>query len=454
MGGSRKDMRTAWLAQLHNLIISTADTILTSIGDAGPVFTLESRGPFRPFVAASTHIQILPGAISFFPTNTTLETFLRAGLFIMCFSCSGWPWSQAAHLAAPPAKEEHIFLDSSYDFYPDYRKVSEESSFAPASLFWVSAACDFIFHLFPQISLPSTSISSTPAHHHQYRQSSLSIKLPIDTISTTMTEPYYDYKSNPVVKNEPGRTWHTEQPSDWPKTFDYISNIGLQGLHPPAPIYQTNQPAQQNMYYFQVSLAYHLTSSLLTSWLGQQHLSWRLLCQRSLLWDVCTIRASRLALLFSFIFLLLQPSCFYFSHMLQLHEQPSLHIQLVIQLPLQLLEQLAQHLLTILHSPRNPIRLPWWSARCTLSVVCTIAMGSTFTLVWQHSQCTRSCSSRRQCRSCSSTHSTLLLCRLYCSRDAGSKCYHRRNIWSAIIIPKSACALQTGEYATILVQGA
>lgn len=51
----------------------------------------------------------------------------------MCFSCSGgWPWSQATHLAAPPTKEEHIFLDTSYDFYPDRRKVSEESHLAPA----------------------------------------------------------------------------------------------------------------------------------------------------------------------------------------------------------------------------------------------------------------------------------------------------------------------------------
>lgn len=80
-----------------------------------------------------------------------------------------------------------------------------------------------------------------------------------------MSEPYYDYKSNPVVKNEPGKTWHIEQPSDWPKTFDYVSNIGFQGLHPPAPIYQTNQPAQQNMYYFQVSSILHLTPLLLIS---------------------------------------------------------------------------------------------------------------------------------------------------------------------------------------------
>ena len=66
---------------------------------------------------------------------------LRFGLIIMCFSCSGWPWGQAVHLAAPPAKEEHIFLESSYDFYPDRRTVSEESSSAPALLFWVSATC-------------------------------------------------------------------------------------------------------------------------------------------------------------------------------------------------------------------------------------------------------------------------------------------------------------------------
>jgi hypothetical protein len=50
----------------------------------------------------------------------------------MCFSCGGgWPWSQPVHLAAPPVKEEHVFLDTAYDFYPDYRTVSEES-FLPA----------------------------------------------------------------------------------------------------------------------------------------------------------------------------------------------------------------------------------------------------------------------------------------------------------------------------------
>ena len=78
----------------------------------------------------------------------------------MCFSCSGWPWSQAAHLAAPPAKEEHIFLDNSYDFYPDHRKVSEESLFAPASPFGFLPG-DFIFHNYLQTFLPPTSFSST-----------------------------------------------------------------------------------------------------------------------------------------------------------------------------------------------------------------------------------------------------------------------------------------------------
>lgn len=71
-----------------------------------------------------------------------------------------------------------------------------------------------------------------------------------------MSGHYYDYKSlNPATINNQYPPWHWENPADWPRTFLYIPNQdGVQGLHPPAPVYQSNQPSQQAMYYFPVSL--------------------------------------------------------------------------------------------------------------------------------------------------------------------------------------------------------
>lgn len=47
---------------------------------------------------------------------------------------------------------------------------------------------------------------------------------------------------------------HWEDPADWPRTFIYVANqAGTQGIHPPAPVYQANAPAQSNMYYYPVS---------------------------------------------------------------------------------------------------------------------------------------------------------------------------------------------------------
>lgn len=75
-----------------------------------------------------------------------------------------------------------------------------------------------------------------------------------------MPEPYYNYTTNPVTTNDPYATGHWENPDDWPKTFNYVAKFGLQGLHPPAPVYQTNQPAQPAMYtYFAVCLTCSLT---------------------------------------------------------------------------------------------------------------------------------------------------------------------------------------------------
>lgn len=45
----------------------------------------------------------------------------------MCFACGGgWPWTQPpVQVAAPPVKDEYVYLDSSPAFYPDYRQVRE-----------------------------------------------------------------------------------------------------------------------------------------------------------------------------------------------------------------------------------------------------------------------------------------------------------------------------------------
>jgi len=53
----------------------------------------------------------------------------------MCFACgSGWPWTQhPVQVAAPPVKDEYIYLDSNPAFYPDYRKVREVESESAAA---------------------------------------------------------------------------------------------------------------------------------------------------------------------------------------------------------------------------------------------------------------------------------------------------------------------------------
>ncbi|ETI24484.1 hypothetical protein G647_03853 [Cladophialophora carrionii CBS 160.54] len=66
---------------------------------------------------------------------------------------------------------------------------------------------------------------------------------------------FYTYNSlNPSAVNTQPAAWHWEDPADWPRTYLYVSNQnGAQGIHPPAPVYQSNQPAQPTMYYFQAS---------------------------------------------------------------------------------------------------------------------------------------------------------------------------------------------------------
>ena len=69
---------------------------------------------------------------------------------------------------------------------------------------------------------------------------------------------YYQYGPyNPQALNDRG-AGHWEFTSDWPRTYSYIPSYdNLQGVHPPAPVYQSGQAQQPTMYYYtqNVSLA-------------------------------------------------------------------------------------------------------------------------------------------------------------------------------------------------------
>ncbi len=67
---------------------------------------------------------------------------------------------------------------------------------------------------------------------------------------------FYNYQSlYPSSLNDPRNAGHWENPADWPRTFYYVSADGTQqGIHPPAPVYQSNQSAQPGMYYLAVRL--------------------------------------------------------------------------------------------------------------------------------------------------------------------------------------------------------
>lgn len=68
---------------------------------------------------------------------------------------------------------------------------------------------------------------------------------------------FYNYQGlNPSALNGASAAGHWEDPADWPRTFYYVSAADgtQQGIHPPAPVYQSNQPAQPAMYYFAVSI--------------------------------------------------------------------------------------------------------------------------------------------------------------------------------------------------------
>ena len=64
---------------------------------------------------------------------------------------------------------------------------------------------------------------------------------------------YYTYPTTYQSAASPYPAGYWEDPADWPRSFVYVPNQGgLQGIHPPAPVYQSNQSAQSAMAYYQV----------------------------------------------------------------------------------------------------------------------------------------------------------------------------------------------------------
>jgi hypothetical protein len=56
---------------------------------------------------------------------------------------------------------------------------------------------------------------------------------------------YYTYREPfPLTPQSPYiATW--DNPADWPKTYDYVPS---QGIHPPGPVYQNNNPGQPGLW--------------------------------------------------------------------------------------------------------------------------------------------------------------------------------------------------------------
>lgn len=65
-----------------------------------------------------------------------------------------------------------------------------------------------------------------------------------------MPTTYYTYKDPfPATVNHPNAS-QFETSADWPKTFRYRANKWTtKGIHPPAPVYNANQPAPLSWYY-------------------------------------------------------------------------------------------------------------------------------------------------------------------------------------------------------------
>lgn len=110
---------------------------------------------------------------------------------------------------------------------------------------------------------------------------------------------FYSYQGlNPSALNSAGAAGHWEDPADWPRTFYYVSAADgtQQGIHPPAPVYQSNQPSQPAMYYFAVSIPELLPLDSAKFHLGQFDCSRRLLRKWSLLRECSSCSNIRLAL--------------------------------------------------------------------------------------------------------------------------------------------------------------
>ncbi|KAK5058617.1 hypothetical protein LTR84_010880 [Exophiala bonariae] len=124
----------------------------------------------------------------------------------MCFApgCGRWPWGHPEpQLAAEPIDKRYIYLDENVEFYPD----------------------------------PRTPSSQRDQYTH------FSDKMPN----------FYTYQNpypSQLATSSQGQA-HWENPADWPKTYIYVTNQdGLQGIHPPGPVYTANPPAQSNMFYY------------------------------------------------------------------------------------------------------------------------------------------------------------------------------------------------------------
>jgi hypothetical protein len=164
----------------------------------------------------------------------------------MCLSCGGmWPWGNAVHLADAPTKDEYIFLDQNHSFYKDTRTVSQPSSSVLPHLPKREISTTSSHRLLPLSHLPSSIISRSQRHHRcrPYLRPSLPIM-----------PSYYTYdERHPSTLNDPDApaTVQWEDSRDWPRTYTVTSpNAGYQGYHPPAPVYQSSQPAQYQQYYY------------------------------------------------------------------------------------------------------------------------------------------------------------------------------------------------------------
>jgi hypothetical protein len=86
------------------------------------------------------------------------------------------------------------------------------------------------------------------------------------TIDCTIPS-YYTYGDyDPFASNNPN-IGYWENTADWPRTYQYTSAHNYQGLHPPAPVYQSNQQVQASMccYGQTVSIAFPNSHSYLTT---------------------------------------------------------------------------------------------------------------------------------------------------------------------------------------------